>query len=127
MSCVPGALTWPLQAWNDLDSWAPGTIGDTKGHVYGSAIREETDRQATDQGMGNPEEAGRSRGGHPSWGWKTRLGMDSGLPPSKEQHACNTAEELSMREVRRLREEGSAWVWTPRGPEGDKYSHECPA
>lgn len=77
MSCVPRALTWPLQAWNDFDSWAPGTTGDTKGHVYGSAIREETDRQATDQGMGNPEEAGRSfeEGTPPvgfgriDWGW----------------------------------------------------------
>lgn len=47
--------------------------------------------------------------------------------PIKGADACSTAEELSVCEDRRLREEGSAWIRIPRGPEGNKYSHECPA
>lgn len=57
MSRVPESLTWPLQAQNDLYSRAPGTTGDRKGHVYGSAGRKEakTGRPLiTDSGPGKP-------------------------------------------------------------------------
>lgn len=55
----------------------------------------------------------------------------SQVPVRRENMYAAWERNYVLWEIRRWQdervEEGSVWVWTPRGSEGTKYSHKCPA